>query len=161
MGGTHTWMWAKKEDKLIEEDTVVLPIAVGLTVVLLVVTILYFLHKRPSVAGRTGTHTTLEGGKFVRRSSRSKKEVSRWSPDDLGTPTGMKDEREKSVLGSLTPTNLGKKVREIKQELPSPASLSPLPASAKKPSRQPKSAAKASPPSPPRTRRQAAATPKR
>lgn len=32
---------------------------------------------------------------------RSKKEVSRWSPDDLGTPTGMKDEREKSVLGSL------------------------------------------------------------
>lgn len=70
MGGTHTWMWAKKEDKLIEEDTVVLPIAVGLTVVLLVVTILYFLHKRPSVAGRTGTHTTLEGGKFVRRSSR-------------------------------------------------------------------------------------------
>ena len=68
--GTHTWMWATKEEKQAAQDTVTLPIAVGLTVVLLAVTILYFLHKRPSIAGRTGTHTALVGGKFVRRSGR-------------------------------------------------------------------------------------------
>ncbi|KAK9807965.1 hypothetical protein WJX73_008309 [Symbiochloris irregularis] len=111
----HTWLWTTaKDEKRAHHDTVTLPVALGLAVVVLAVIVMYILHKRPSIGGRTGTHTVLEHGRLVRRSDRPRKGVSRWSPDDLGTPTGMKHEREKngSILHSVTPTSLIEKVKE-------------------------------------------------
>ena len=71
MVSQHTWMWPGKDEKqAATQDTVTVPVLVGIAAVILTVAVLYLLHRRPSIAGRTGTHTTLEGGKLVRRSAR-------------------------------------------------------------------------------------------
>eukprot|EP00884_Botryococcus_braunii_P006017 jgi/Botrbrau1/15416/Bobra.43_2s0042.1 len=128
-----------------------LPLLAFAFLLLVLATVLFLAWSRrksipPTVQGGT-RYVTTDDGHLVRRSQRNKKEVTRWSPDDLGSPTGYK-----------TPTP-GRKV-EQKDVKPTPTRKSRLApetteAAAAKGLKTPK-ASLPSVPSPRRTRRRAA-----
>ncbi|KAK9824320.1 hypothetical protein WJX72_009430 [[Myrmecia] bisecta] len=164
----------------LSENNVLVPALVGLAVVVATVLVFYIATRKKTRGTGGSKFVRDDDGNTVRRSTRSRKSVSRWSPDDLASPTGMsspvvkpstpaaeKPTTPAAVKTPAAPKSVKKvvsaikaEVEEVKEVLSSP---SPVKRGPGRPPKTPKAETPASPrgaPSPPVTRR-AAKTPKK
>ncbi|KAK9837271.1 hypothetical protein WJX81_002772 [Elliptochloris bilobata] len=85
------------------DKALAIPAVVALLTFIVIVVALYLLKQKrwgfKSTAGTT--YVTGEDGQTVRRSTRSRRSVARWSPDNLASPTGV-----------ATPGSASKQVQE-------------------------------------------------
>mmetsp|Transcript_27934 Transcript_27934/g.89153 ORF Transcript_27934/g.89153 Transcript_27934/m.89153 type:complete len:144 (-) Transcript_27934:216-647(-) len=127
------------------DDPVVYGLFIGAA--LLVIVVLLVQTPEGKKGGRKGTVTKKEGGKDVRRSTRSVHAPERWDPDTPGSPTGM----------ASPPTKLTRRTpAKVEPASPGPASPRGRAASRKTPS---KSRGVSKSPSPPPAQRTRAKTP--
>lgn len=103
----------------------VLPITVGLLCVCLAVLAFWLLGNKTSsirrALGGEQLGTVMEKdreGHEVRKSSRSRKAVERWSPENLGTPTGMNPSTP-SKRGPKTPSGARKLLQDAEEAVAS------------------------------------------
>ncbi|BDA51371.1 hypothetical protein COCOBI_18-2480 [Coccomyxa sp. Obi] len=156
------------------EKDVLLPAVLGLIVVAITVVTLYVLRrKKIAGSGQGGTeYVTSLDGQTVRRSTRSRKSVARWSPDDLASPTGYGTpktpkpaEKEKESKTPISVKSVKKEIAEIANDVATPvveAVVKRGPGRPPKTPRAPKTPAAAktpAPTSPRRTRLRSGSTP--
>lgn len=70
-----------------------LPLVASLVATALTLLLFWAWSKHAAKPKRKTKHVTEEDLAHVRRSSRPRKSVSRWSPDDIGSPTGYSREK--------------------------------------------------------------------